>query len=99
MEERVAATSRLATSFENPSVSQRWMRHDTRLDGGMGTLDELGLGCSGFLEDTSCLGEVPVPESAGLKEVATMAVLATLGQQELPWSGLLELCLELWELC
>ena len=69
------------------------MRHDTRLDGGVGTLGGPGLGCSGLSEDISCLEEAPVLELEDLRGVATIAVLAILGQQGLAGSGLLELCL------
>ena len=35
VEVRVPATSKLATSLQSPSVSQRWRRHETRPGGGV----------------------------------------------------------------
>ena len=92
VEERVAATSWLATSLENPSVSQRWTRHETRPDEGVGTLGEPVLNWLDFARDISCSLEAWIPESAGSEGVATKAVLAKLEQPELSLSGLPELC-------
>jgi hypothetical protein len=94
VEERVAVTSRLATSLENPSVSWRWMRHERQPDEGVGTLGEPVLDWLVFGRDTSCSVEAWVPESAGSEGVATKAVLAKPEQPELSLSGLPELCSE-----